>query len=84
MTDKTINPEIKAYWEELGYQLKYDDRYTALGCQFWDILKNNRWLCIAEFSQSRDTIEYFFPGNLSGKHYTEKEFLRMIKLKAFL
>ena len=78
-----IHPVIRAYWEKVGYKITKDSRFQH--ADYWEI--DNRTGCtIAEHFHDPERWGYFsFNEFNSGKKaYTEQEFLRLIKLKAFL
>lgn len=74
-----MHPEIKKFWEDQGYdcsrlERRYNTTYAYKG--------NQSTMRAIYYEISCDNIVYFI--NEVTKMYSEKEMLRLIRLKAFL
>jgi hypothetical protein len=82
---KDIFPEVKAYWESLGYQVKI--RLPGLelpgwGSMSYDIVKDNfivRTIALVFEEENRKTVYY-----LGSQAFYGDDILKVLKLKAFL
>ena len=76
-----MHPDIKSFWENLGYTIKYE------GCTVYsfDIIVDSKLNDIVSYNiitkDYKDKRIYLW---LDRKYYYEEEILRLIKLKAFI
>jgi hypothetical protein len=73
-----MNEEIKKFWEDIGYNI-HNSIWN--GIIYWWIDMRPNDACIAKVFDANS--KYYYPAG-SKFSYTEKQMLRMIKLKAFL